>query len=58
MLKLLLICPPFHDTYPSPLLKIKKNQPFGNIPVLNSPAAAPHHFSEGSYSAYALFIHD
>ena len=30
----------------------------GNIPVLNSPVALPHHFSEGSHSPYILFIHD
>ena len=38
--------------------KKKKNQPLGNVTFQNSPAAASHHFSEGSYSAYVLLIHD
>ena len=70
MLTLLLICPIFIIPTPFPCLKFQKKkkqnkkqqqqqqQPLGNVTFQNSPAAASHHFSEGSYSAYVLLIHD
>ena len=68
MLTLLLICPIFIIPTPFPCLKFHKKkqqqqqqqqqQPLRNVTFQNSPAAASHHFSEGSYSAYVLLIHD